>query len=144
MPMAPDELSTSSIAGETRSRKSTAPSAASGGSVRATFLISRTASLIRSIAGCDFHPKLQRRKRVLNSHSCGTVPLAPLVVIGPPHRAARGARCAMSCHAPFPVGPKALRRHTPRPPHVTVRPGPEIPTPVRMEHPWWLLHLRHI
>ncbi|WP_217909812.1 hypothetical protein [Pseudenhygromyxa sp. WMMC2535] len=55
-PMAPDELSTCSMAGETFSRKSTAPSAARSGFLRASFLISETASLIRLIAGCDFHP----------------------------------------------------------------------------------------
>lgn len=52
--MAPDEPSTCSIAGERRSIKETAPSAASTGSFRATFLISVCACLMRWIAGCDF------------------------------------------------------------------------------------------
>ena len=56
VPMAPDELSTRSIAGDTFSKKSTAPSAPRSGSFRATFLISETASLMRLMAGCDFHP----------------------------------------------------------------------------------------
>src|SRR5690606_13602290 len=71
VPMAPDEPSTCSIAGDTRSRKSTAPSAASTGSWRATFLISLTACLMRWMAGCDFQPKAWRRKRVLSSHLWG-------------------------------------------------------------------------
>ena len=57
VPIDPDELSTCSSAGETRSRNTTAPSAASTGAFFATFLISVTACLIRVIAGCDFQPK---------------------------------------------------------------------------------------
>jgi len=68
VPMYPDELSTGSSAGDTRSRNAMAPSAASTGSVFATFLISATACLMRVIAGCDFHPKACRRNRALNSH----------------------------------------------------------------------------
>jgi hypothetical protein len=68
LPMDPDELSTCSSAGEMRSRKATAPSAAIAGSFFATFWISATASRTRVIAGCDFHPKAWRRKRVLNAH----------------------------------------------------------------------------
>jgi hypothetical protein len=50
-PMAPEELSTCSIAGETRSRNPIAPSAASIGLFFATLLISETACLMRVIAG---------------------------------------------------------------------------------------------
>jgi len=67
VPMAPEELSTRSSAGDTRSRKRTAPSAARTGSRRATCLISLTACLTRWIAGCDFQPKAPRRKRLVNS-----------------------------------------------------------------------------
>ena len=70
VPIAPEELSTCSIAGDTFSRKSTAPSAPRSGSLRATFLISETASLIRVIAGRDFHPNARRRKRARNVHLC--------------------------------------------------------------------------
>ena len=38
--------------------------------MRATFLISETASLMRLMAGCDFQPKARRRKRARNSHLC--------------------------------------------------------------------------
>ena len=68
VPMAPEELSTFSSAGERRSMKMTAASAASTGSVRAACLISETASRIRTIGGCDFHPNACRRNRVLNCH----------------------------------------------------------------------------
>jgi len=68
VPMAPDELSMRSSAGESFSRSSTAPSAASTLSLRPTFLISETASLVRLMAGCDFQPKALRRKRARNSH----------------------------------------------------------------------------
>ena len=81
VPMAPEELSTFSSAGETRSRNSTAPSAASSGSRRATFLISATLYLTRAIAGCDFQPKTSRRKRLLKSHlraSAFTLPSSPV------------------------------------------------------------------
>ncbi|MBI4509687.1 MAG: hypothetical protein HY698_08610 [Deltaproteobacteria bacterium] len=57
VPMEPDELSTCSSAGDTRSRKTIAPSAASTASFFATFLISATACLILVIAGCDLQPK---------------------------------------------------------------------------------------
>lgn len=66
-PMAPEEPSIFSSAGERRSMKRTAPSAASTGSFFATFLISATAFLMRVIAGWDFQPKAPRRKRALNS-----------------------------------------------------------------------------
>jgi len=46
----------------------TAPAAARSGLVFATFEISVTACLTRVTAGCDFHPKAWRRKRVLNRH----------------------------------------------------------------------------
>ncbi len=68
VPIAPEELSTCSSAGERRSRKLTAPSAASTGSRRATCLISLTASFTRWTAGCDLQPKAWRLKRALNSH----------------------------------------------------------------------------
>src|SRR5882762_5733582 len=71
LPIAPDEPSTCSRAGEIRSMNATAPSAASTGSVRATFLISDTACFTRWIAGCDFHPNAFRRKRAFNSHLWG-------------------------------------------------------------------------
>ena len=67
VPMAPEELSTCSRAGDTRSRNSTAPSAARPGSRRAAFWISLTACLMRWIAGWDLHPKAPRRKRRENS-----------------------------------------------------------------------------
>lgn len=67
-PMAPDELSMRSNAGDNFSRNETAPSAARTGSLRATFLISETASLIRSMAGPDFQPNAFRRNRALNAH----------------------------------------------------------------------------
>src|SRR2546421_4008191 len=69
VPIAPDELSTRSRAGERRSRKVTAPSAASTGSRRATFFISLTASFTRWMAGWDLQPNEERRKRALNSHA---------------------------------------------------------------------------
>jgi hypothetical protein len=49
VPIAPEELSTLSSAGESRSMRATAPSAASTASERATFLISATASFTRRI-----------------------------------------------------------------------------------------------
>jgi hypothetical protein len=76
-PMAPEEPSTCSSAGDTRSRNSTAPSAPSTGSRRATFVISLTACLTRWIAGGDFQPKAPRRKRRMNSQ--GTVLLLDIV-----------------------------------------------------------------
>src|SRR5216683_2205506 len=68
VPIAPDELSTFSRAGEIRSSSSTPPPAANNGSRRAVFLISLTACLIRTMAGCDRHPNAWRRKRAWNSH----------------------------------------------------------------------------
>ena len=73
VPMAPDELSTFSKAGETRSRSATAPSAPRIGSMRATSLISVSASCSRVIAGWDFHPKACRRNRALKRHACPSV-----------------------------------------------------------------------
>jgi hypothetical protein len=67
-PMAPDEPSTFWMAGDTRSKKITAPSAARAASVRAICLISETASFTRRIGGSDFQPKAPFRKRGLNSH----------------------------------------------------------------------------
>ena len=52
--MAPDELSTCSSAGDSRSSKLTAPSAASTGSFRAAFLISESACPIRLMGGADY------------------------------------------------------------------------------------------
>jgi len=65
LPIAPDELSTCSSAGEMRSSSAIAPSAASIGSSRAACVISASASWSRVIAGCDFHPKACLRMRVL-------------------------------------------------------------------------------
>lgn len=67
LPIDPDELSTCSIAGERRTRNFTAPSAPRTGCLRATALISETASRIRLMAGWDFQPKVWRRKRAANS-----------------------------------------------------------------------------
>ncbi len=64
----PDELSTCSIAGDTRWKNRIAPSAASIGFVFPTFLTSATACLTRVIAGCDFRLKAWRRKRDLKPH----------------------------------------------------------------------------
>lgn len=68
VPIAPEELSTWDNAGDTFSRKSTAPSAARTGSLRAVFFISATASFTRISAGCERHPKAFRRKRVAKFH----------------------------------------------------------------------------
>ena len=65
-PIAPDELSTPSMAGTNFSRNSTAPSAARQASARAANLISATASLMRSIGVSDFQPKALRLKRGAN------------------------------------------------------------------------------
>jgi hypothetical protein len=70
-PMAPDELSTWTNAGESFTRNVTAPSAARTGSLRATFLISAIASLIRWIGASDRQPKAWRRKRPANCHLWG-------------------------------------------------------------------------
>jgi len=75
VPIAPEELSTCSSAGETRSRKVTAPSAPSNGSRRATPLISVTACFTRWTAGWDLQPKACRLKRALNSQRYGSGPL---------------------------------------------------------------------
>ena len=55
VPIAPEELSTCSSAGETRSRKVTVPSAPSNGSRRATPLISVTACFNSARAFSDSH-----------------------------------------------------------------------------------------
>jgi len=69
VPIAPDELSTCSRAGESRSIRRTAPSAAAAGSLRETVLISEMASLIRVAAvDEDFQVKELGRIRVGNSH----------------------------------------------------------------------------
>jgi hypothetical protein len=68
VPIAPEELSTCSSAGERRSSRVTAPSAASTGSPRATILISLTACFTRWIAGDDLQPKAWRRNRAVNAH----------------------------------------------------------------------------
>jgi hypothetical protein len=60
-PIAPDEPSTWERAGETRSRKSTAPSAATSGSRFATFLISATASRTRERPCVDRSLRRARR-----------------------------------------------------------------------------------
>lgn len=73
VPMAPEEPSMRSKAGESLSKRRTTPSAARILSVRPTFLISETASLIRLLAGCDFQPKACRRKRAT---TCDVQPLA--------------------------------------------------------------------
>jgi hypothetical protein len=70
LPIAPEELSTCSKAGESFSRNSTAPSAARTASLRRTFLISATASRTRAIAGCERQPKALRRKRAANCQRC--------------------------------------------------------------------------
>jgi hypothetical protein len=70
VPMAPDELSTCSRAGETFSRKRTAPVAASAGSFFATFWISAVASRTRCTAGCERQPNACLRKRGANAHLC--------------------------------------------------------------------------
>jgi hypothetical protein len=68
--VAPNELSTCS----------TAPSAASAGSLRFTFLISATASCTRAIAGCELQPKALRRKCAANCQRC----LCALTISHPP------------------------------------------------------------
>ena len=66
LPRAPDELSTSQIAGEAFSSSSTAPSPANAGSVRAILRISAMASSMRSIAAREpRQPKAPRRNRAL-------------------------------------------------------------------------------
>jgi hypothetical protein len=56
--------------GDTFSKNNTAPSPPRTGSLRAAFLISETASLMRLIAGCERHPKACRLKRARNVHFC--------------------------------------------------------------------------
>jgi hypothetical protein len=68
VPMAPEELSTCSSAGESRSSRVTASSAARMRSVRVICLISLTASLTRCTADWDLQPNALRRKRALNCH----------------------------------------------------------------------------
>ena len=68
LPMAPEELSTCSRAGESFSKSNTTPSAPSRGFLRAIFFISDTASLTRFIAGCERQPKACRLKRARKVH----------------------------------------------------------------------------
>jgi hypothetical protein len=56
VPMAPEELSTCSSAGDSFSSRATAPSAATTGSLRAIALISARASLILWIGVSDRQP----------------------------------------------------------------------------------------
>jgi hypothetical protein len=70
LPIAPDQLSTCSNAGETFSKNSTAPSAASTELLRRTLLTSAIASCTRAIAGCERQPKALRRKRAANCQRC--------------------------------------------------------------------------
>ena len=68
VPIAPDELSTCSSAGESFSSKDTAPSAATTGSLRATCRISVMASFRRWTGSADFQPKAPRRNRAGKVH----------------------------------------------------------------------------
>ncbi|MNL56369.1 hypothetical protein D3C87_1798600 [compost metagenome] len=69
VPIAPEEESTSSSAGESFSMKRMAPSAPSMGSLRATVEISETASFTRWQASFDERqPKARARNRAANSH----------------------------------------------------------------------------
>lgn len=68
-PSVPDELSTCSSAGDSRSIRRMAPSAAVIGSLREADLISATASLIRAAAvGEDLQEKVFGRMRLGNCH----------------------------------------------------------------------------
>lgn len=68
-PSAPDELSTCSSAGDSRSMRRMAPSAAAAGSLRETDLTSATASLMRAAAvGEDRQEKAFGRMRLGNCH----------------------------------------------------------------------------
>jgi hypothetical protein len=67
-PIAPEELSTASSAGESFSSRDTAPAAASAGSLRAICLISEVASLMRRIGLSERQPNALRRKRAENFH----------------------------------------------------------------------------
>src|SRR5690606_19889711 len=104
VPMDPEELSTCSRAGETFSRKRMAPSAASSLSLRATFLISETASLMRLMAGCDFQPKACRRKRARNSHLCGLAFAIVVLRSGQPQGALRLFAFALQLFAQLVLG----------------------------------------
>ena len=66
LPIAPDELSTCSSAGDSFSRKVTAPSAARTLSERATFLISVIASLMRLMGKSERQPNAPDLKRDRN------------------------------------------------------------------------------
>src|SRR5260370_15945642 len=73
-PRAPDEVSISWKAGQTRSIRLTTPSPAVAGSVLATFLISATASFKRWQARWEpLHPNARARSRDLNAHVCFAV-----------------------------------------------------------------------
>src|SRR5690606_38883426 len=104
VPMDPEELSTCSRAGDTFSRNSTAPSAPSSLSLRATFLISETASLTRLMAGCDFQPKALRRKRARNSHLCGLAFAIVLLRSRQPQRALGFLALALQLFAQLVLG----------------------------------------
>jgi hypothetical protein len=67
-PIAPEEESIRSNAGDSLSSSVTAPSPPRIESVRATFRISDTASFIRVIAGWDLHPKALRRNLATKAH----------------------------------------------------------------------------
>jgi len=67
-PIAPEELSTCSMAGEIFSKKRTAPEAANSGSFFATRLISDRASLMRCSGLSDCQPKACYLKRAANCH----------------------------------------------------------------------------
>ena len=103
VPMAPEELSTCSSAGDTRSRNSTAPSAPRTGSRRATVLISLTACRTRSIAGCDFQLKPPRRNRRVNSQ-CAALALAIFACAG-------GVSSRTSALSSLPHAGRLLDRH---------------------------------
>jgi len=68
LPMPPELPSTSSMAGASLSRTSTAPSAASTSSFLANALISASVSLTRTIGMSDFQPNALRRKHWANCH----------------------------------------------------------------------------
>src|SRR5271166_2758920 len=87
VPMAPDELSTRTRAPDTFSRKITAPSAPRTLFLRAVFLISATASLIRLIGSSDRHPNVPARNCDRNVQTC-----ALTAGIGCPPNSRDGAR----------------------------------------------------
>src|SRR5581483_1980975 len=108
VPILPEELSTCSSAGERRSRNSTAPSAPSTGSRRATLLISLTASLTRRTAGCDLQPNACLRNRARNSQRWLSVPApaVPMTDILAPGSTAAGCSAPTRC----PLAPTPRRR----------------------------------